>query len=30
VELDPNLGDPLRSLVVASCLAIDTLLKQQQ
>jgi uncharacterized protein YxjI len=29
VELDPNLGDPLRSLVVASCLAIDTLLKQQ-
>ncbi|HEX8861569.1 MAG TPA: phospholipid scramblase-related protein [Actinomycetes bacterium] len=30
VELDPKLGDPLRSLVVASCLAIDTLLKQQQ
>jgi uncharacterized protein YxjI len=30
LELDPNLGDPLRSLVVASCLAIDTLLKQQQ
>jgi uncharacterized protein YxjI len=30
VELDPNLGDPLRSLVVASCLAIDTLLKQQK
>jgi uncharacterized protein YxjI len=30
VELDPTLGDPLRSLVVASCLAIDTLLKQQQ
>jgi uncharacterized protein YxjI len=30
VELDPNLGDPVRSLVVASCLAIDTLLKQQQ
>ncbi len=29
VELDPNLTDPLRSLVVASCLAIDTLLKQQ-
>src|SRR6266511_930306 len=30
VELDPNLPDPLRSLVVASCLAIDTLLKQQK
>jgi uncharacterized protein YxjI len=30
VELDPNLTDPLRSLVVASCLAIDTLLKQQK
>jgi uncharacterized protein YxjI len=30
VELDPNLAGPLRSLVVASCLAIDTLLKQQQ
>jgi uncharacterized protein YxjI len=30
VELDPNLGDPLRSLVVASTLAIDTLLKQQK
>jgi uncharacterized protein YxjI len=29
VEVDPNLTDPLRSLVVASCLAIDTLLKQQ-
>lgn len=29
VELDPNLPDPLRSTVVASCLAIDTLLKQQ-
>ena len=29
VELDPNLPDPLRSSVVASCLAIDTLLKQQ-
>jgi uncharacterized protein YxjI len=26
VELDPNLTDPLRSSVVASCLAIDTLL----
>jgi len=30
VELDPNLPDPLRSMVVASCLAIDTLLKQQK
>jgi uncharacterized protein YxjI len=30
VELDPSLGDPLWSLVVASCLAIDTLLKQQK
>jgi uncharacterized protein YxjI len=30
VELDPNLTDPLRSLVLASCLAIDTLLKQQK
>jgi uncharacterized protein YxjI len=30
VELDPNLTDPLRSLVVGSCLAIDTLLKQQK
>jgi uncharacterized protein YxjI len=30
VELDPRLTDPLRSLVVASCLAIDTLLKQQK
>ena len=29
VELDPSLPDPLRSAVVASCLAIDTLLKQQ-
>jgi uncharacterized protein YxjI len=29
VELDPNLSGPLRGLVVASCLAIDTLLKQQ-
>jgi uncharacterized protein YxjI len=29
LELDPNLPDPLRSLVIASCLAIDTLLKQQ-
>jgi uncharacterized protein YxjI len=30
VELDPNLTDPLRSLVVASCLAIDTVLKQEK
>lgn len=30
VEVDPNLADPLRSLVLASCLAIDTLLKQQK
>jgi uncharacterized protein YxjI len=30
VDLDPNLTDPLRSMVVASCLAIDTLLKQQK
>ncbi len=30
VELNPSLTDPLRSLVVASCLAIDTLLKQQK
>jgi uncharacterized protein YxjI len=30
VELDPNLTDPLRSLVVGSCLAIDTLLKQSK
>jgi len=30
LELDPSLGDPLRSLVVGSCLAIDTLLKQQK
>jgi uncharacterized protein YxjI len=30
MDLDPNLTDPLRSLVVASCLAIDTLLKQQK
>jgi uncharacterized protein YxjI len=30
VQLDPNLTDPLRSLVLASCLAIDTLLKQEK
>jgi uncharacterized protein YxjI len=30
VQLDPNLTDPLRSSVVASCLAIDALLKQQK
>jgi uncharacterized protein YxjI len=30
VQLDPDLTDPLRSPVVASCLAIDTLLKQQK
>jgi len=30
VDLDPSLADPLRSLVIASCLAIDTLLKQQR
>jgi uncharacterized protein YxjI len=30
VELNPSLSDPLRSLVLASCLAIDTLLKQQK
>ncbi len=30
MELNPALPDPLRSLVVASCLAIDTLLKQQK
>ena len=30
VELDPSLTDPLRSLIVGSCLAIDTLLKQSK
>jgi uncharacterized protein YxjI len=29
IEVRPDLGDPLRSLAVASCLVIDTIMKQK-
>lgn len=29
IEVNPALGDPLRSLAIGSCLAIDTILKQK-
>ena len=29
VRIDPRTAEPLRSLVIASCLTIDTIMKQK-